>query len=117
MSIGYRCVAKGFGFHWPPYSEHPYYDLPCGKRVYMYSEGYCPYLDSSGVNALPAASDENPRAAKPQKPVFRPARSGKEPAEPRERDQQEPVVDAGVEPGIDIRLKDRAVSIEHLMTF
>ena len=28
MSIGYRCVAKGFGFTWPPYSNRPYYDLP-----------------------------------------------------------------------------------------
>jgi hypothetical protein len=33
MSVGYRCVELGFGFHWYPFSHKPYYDLPQGGKA------------------------------------------------------------------------------------
>ena len=39
MSIGYRCVEKGYGFYWEPYSHAPYYVLPDQEVVTMIEIG------------------------------------------------------------------------------
>jgi hypothetical protein len=33
ISIGKRCVEMGYCFHWPPYSESPFFVKPDGTRV------------------------------------------------------------------------------------
>jgi len=108
--------------------------MPNGKRVYMYSEGYCPYLDDTCRAATPAAADES-QAEQGKKQTYTYASmrihrqrrrvdengrvylesDGPKPharKESNKRKHQSESDDAG----IDLRIKDRAISLEHLMT-
>ena len=44
LSVGSRCVKEGFAFHWEPYSKHPYFVKPSGKRINLVSIDEVPYL-------------------------------------------------------------------------
>ena len=61
LSLGYRCMKQGFGFHWPPY-QTPYFVRPVkvGKKnlvdphpkcskIELAVENYVPYLYDNGT--------------------------------------------------------------------
>ena len=46
LSVGNRCKLQGYGFHWDPYSDKPYFDLPGGRgKLVLRKENGCAYLD------------------------------------------------------------------------
>jgi hypothetical protein len=57
ISIGKRCLEGGYAFHWPPYSQHPFFIKPDGTRVIMDVEGNIPYLMGGGEYACVGEED------------------------------------------------------------
>ena len=50
LSVGPRCISQGYGFQWPPWSRHAYFELPySGKKVYLREENGCAYLDDKDL--------------------------------------------------------------------
>ena len=61
LTIGGRCVNEGYGFHWPPYSKAPYFELlgfaKHRKICQLVSISEVPYLaDGRNTRALKAAA-------------------------------------------------------------
>merc|ERR1711940_48533 len=58
LTVGRRCQKHGWGFHWEPYSDTPYYCSPTGEKVELVRIDYCPYLADTwnAENAPEAAS-------------------------------------------------------------
>ena len=47
LTVGYRCVEKGYGFYWPPYSRRPFFTKPAehgGDPVILTEVDYVPFL-------------------------------------------------------------------------
>ena len=44
LSVGYRCQALGYSFHWPAGSDKPYLISPGGTRLELVSRQCVPYL-------------------------------------------------------------------------
>ena len=44
ISVGERCMAFGYGFYWPLWSQKPYLTTPAGGRVDLTMFGRIPYL-------------------------------------------------------------------------
>ena len=118
MSIGYRCVEKGYGFHWKPYSHKPFYYLPDGNVVTMFERGYVPYLADTLDNVacpaavIPLAAEGNLVVAPPV-----PAASGGSP--PADEPLPVPAVPKAPAGGrkvraLELSIKDRATSLEHV---
>ena len=71
LSVGYRCMEQGFGFHWDPFSS-PYLVLPDGKtEVDLCVDNYVPYLIDdgdisvhSGTCAAPFVAENDPSRAR-----------------------------------------------------
>ena len=103
MSVGFRCVEKGYKFTWPPYSMRPYYTLPNKKRVYMYSEGYCPYLNADG-------SSNHDTALPSEEIVTVPNTKSKRNAVPKHDSSTDDKY------ANEISIKERAVSLKHILT-
>jgi hypothetical protein len=54
ISVGKRCVEMGYCFHWPPYSESPFFVKPDGTRVNCLVKNNIPYLEGGyDENACP----------------------------------------------------------------
>jgi hypothetical protein len=54
ISIGKTCVEMGYCFHWPQYSESPFFVKPDGTRVTCSVENNIPYLEGGyDDNACP----------------------------------------------------------------
>ena len=77
ISIGALCQGRGYAFHWPKWSRHPYLVSPSGKIIYLEVDGYIPYLyldDDIDIgpyreSALPASADDPPGAER-SSPLF-----------------------------------------------
>jgi len=48
LTVGRRCRALGFDFHWPPFSTEPVLTRPDGKRIKLVSINDVPYLPVKG---------------------------------------------------------------------
>jgi hypothetical protein len=61
LSVGERCVAMGYAFFWPPYSEHLFFVKPDGSSVTMDVVGDIPYLAGKKLeDACPAEQRDGP---------------------------------------------------------
>ena len=46
LNVGNRCKRQGYGFHWNPFSDEPYFDLPNGRgKIILREEDGCAFLD------------------------------------------------------------------------
>ena len=88
MSIGTRCVDKGYEFHWPAFDKYPYFVTPGGQKVYLTVVDSVPYLyDEKAPKAIrkfPAcpAPMVRPANSSDPKPSSRGKGSGSKPASP-----------------------------------
>ena len=55
LSVGYRCMTKGYSFHWPA-GKRPYFVQPSGSTIHFRVEGYIPYLDEADPAESQAAA-------------------------------------------------------------
>ncbi|MCP3879064.1 MAG: hypothetical protein GY701_11840, partial [Sulfitobacter sp.] len=90
LTIGYRCEALGYGFHWDPYSSTPYLVTPEGEWIPLASEQYVPYLydydicPRTGSAPSAPATVAGPPAPSCIRQTVRPAAPGRRPAAPPE---------------------------------
>ena len=77
LSIGRRCVEKGFSFEWLPYSLSPTLTTPEGVIVTLVSRDCCPYLDDYD----PACSVVAPAVLTKEKGILGPTRTALRQAE------------------------------------
>ena len=50
LNVGNRCIYQGYGFHWPPWSRLPYYEMPyTGEKVFLREDNGCAYLDDNDL--------------------------------------------------------------------
>ena len=47
LSLGYRCAALGYDFHWPPWAKNPTFTHPEGWQIPCRTQGYIPYIHSA----------------------------------------------------------------------
>ena len=96
ISVGRRCEAEGWSFHWHAYSKYPCLITPAGRVIRLISEGFIPYykpsLAPSFVPCVPAVATEG---------------------EPEPAMEVEEFDDRGM---CEKDLREEAVSIAHLMT-
>ena len=60
LTDGARCIKQGYGFHWPPWSREPYFELPVnGKKVFLKEENGCAYLDDKDLICNPKVAYGN----------------------------------------------------------
>ena len=46
LNVGNRCKLQGYGFHWNPFSNKPYFELPNGKgKLILREHDGCAFLD------------------------------------------------------------------------
>ena len=44
LSLGYRCAALGYEFHWPAWAKNPKLTHPDGRSIPCHTQGYIPYI-------------------------------------------------------------------------
>ena len=67
LSVGERCVERGFGFHWEPYEIAPTFIFPDGRKVTCHVESYVPYLrEPEGTTVCPAVPTSVPAIPPPE---------------------------------------------------
>jgi hypothetical protein len=57
ISIGGRCIGKGYAFCWPPHSQNPFFVKPDGTKVIVEVEGNIPYVMNGRAEACVGEED------------------------------------------------------------
>mgnify|MGYP000600574081 CR=1 FL=1 len=57
LTIGFRCQKHGYGFHWGPYSDRPYFVTPEGEVATLTADIYCPYYMMAMIKGASYANE------------------------------------------------------------